>query len=930
MKKIKQKLIVFAILALGLMQTSQALTLQEIITGQQGMVLGASTPVKIGSTQSSSYGKTLTFTAASGVAVGHTIVVTAVTTGVDPTGSGWTSCTDSAGNSYTRDASVFSAVGAVICSAYVSNAVPNNGTITITFSSNAGLSGAAYDLTPTTATGRINVSGTATNGYGSTMTVSASGAVSTTSILIGAFATGVSSSSFTNCTGLDTNVANGQGLNLSTCWSEVTSGTPSFTMNLASATSGVSLLVGYTESSGTPPPADTTAPTTPTNLSATAVSSSQINLSWAASTDAVGVAGYKIYRNGSLLTSTNSTLTTYSDSGLSAATNYSYTVAAYDAAGNNSSQSSSASATTQSAPVSDTTAPTVPTNLSASAVSSSAINLSWSASTDAVGVAGYKIYRNGSLLTTTNSTATTYSDSGLSASTSYSYTVSAYDAAGNNSSQSSSASATTQAVAQGGNCSATNIRCVGSGQEYSTITAAAAATVAGDTVVVYPGTYNESVNITRSGSSGNKITYQGFLPGSSCPSTTYSDINSRGFRPTPTVIMNGFTVSASYIRIDCFNTNGNGVLDIIQPNIHDVESVNNYSAAGAGGSVGVSINDQLSLATSAQNIYVGYNFISGGGYGVLQKCRNCKYEYNEFYQMNPGTSGADGDYARIFGNDITFYKNYMHGNDRNLCGGTDCHIDCFQTFAYTADFPAYNITIDSNVCFNASEGVIATNESKLSVFHDWTIKNNLIAHSPLNYYGAQCMIISDITNVSVVNNTCSDAGVTTYANTTTGIHRNNIHERVGTYLAYRMIGGANVTADHNLLYDAGYSYTSSGDVVNKSPLFVNAAADNYQLQASSPAINAGANVGLAVDIAGTSRPQGAGYDIGAYEYASGGGSSPTPVPGDLNLDHTVNSLDFSLLNGKWNQSYSAYDLNGDGFINSFDFAVLKNNWGKTW
>ncbi len=929
MNRLKQGLIVFTILTLGLIQTSQALTMQEILSGQQGQVLGASTPVRIGATQSSSYGKTLTFTAASGVAQGHTVVVSAVTTGVDPTGSGWASCTDSAGNSYSRDASVYSAAGAIICSAYVSNAIPNNGTITISFSSNAGLSGAAYDLTPTTSAGRINVFGTATNGYGGSMSVSASGAVSASSIVIGIFATGASSSSFNNCTGLDTNVANGQGLNLSTCWSEVMSGTPSFAMNLASATSGVSLLVGYTESAGTPPPADTTAPTIPTNLSASAVSSSSINLSWSASTDAVGVTGYKIYRSGSLLATSNSTATTYSDTGLSASTSYSYTVAAYDAVGNTSSQSSSASATTQAAPVSDTTAPTVPTGLSASAVSSSSINLSWSASTDAVGVVGYKIYRNGSLLTTTNSQLTTYSDTGLSASTSYSYTVAAYDAAGNTSAQSTSASATTQAQASG-NCSAANIRCVGSGQEYATISAAAAATVAGDTVVVYPGTYNESINITRSGTSGAKITYQGFLPGSSCPSTTYSDINSRGFRPSPTVIMNGFTVSASYIRIDCFNTNGKGVLDITQPNIHDVESVNNYSAAGAGGSVGVSLNDQLTLATSAQNIYVGYNFISGGGYGVLQKCRNCKYEYNEFYQMNPGTSGADGDYARIFGNDITFYKNYMHGNDRNLCGGTDCHIDCFQTFAYTTDFPAYNITIDSNVCFNASEGVIATNVNEFNVFHDWVIKNNLIAHAPLNYYGEQCMIISSIKNVQVYNNTCTDAGVTTYAGTTTATHKNNIHERVGTYLAYRSIDSAAVTSSNNLLYDTGYSYTSSGDVVNKSPLFVNAAADNYQLQSNSPAINAGANVGLAVDIIGASRPQGAGYDIGAYEYASGGGSSPTPVPGDLNLDHVVNSLDFSLLNSKWNQNYPSYDLNGDGFINSFDYAVLKNNWGKTW
>ncbi len=56
----------------------------------------------------------------------------------------------------------------------------------------------------------------------------------------------------------------------------------------------------------------------------------------------------------------------------------------------------------------------------------------------------------------------------------------------------------------------------------------------------------------------------------------------------------------------------------------------------------------------------------------------------------------------------------------------------------------------------------------------------------------------------------------------------------------------------------------------------------------------------------------------------------TPIAGDLNLDHIVNSLDFSLMNSKWLQSYAPYDLYSDGLINSLDFAILSSNWGKTW
>ncbi|MGE5529281.1 MAG: Ig-like domain-containing protein [Patescibacteria group bacterium] len=90
---------------------------------------------------------------------------------------------------------------------------------------------------------------------------------------------------------------------------------------------------------------DTEPPTAPTNLTATAVSSSQIDLSWTASTDNVGVAGYQVFRGGEQVGT--STTTTFSDTGLSPGTTYSYYVKAYDAAGNVSPQSNTAQATTQ-------------------------------------------------------------------------------------------------------------------------------------------------------------------------------------------------------------------------------------------------------------------------------------------------------------------------------------------------------------------------------------------------------------------------------------------------------------------------------------------------------------------------------------------------------------------------------------------------------
>jgi len=92
----------------------------------------------------------------------------------------------------------------------------------------------------------------------------------------------------------------------------------------------------------------------------------------------------------------------------------------------------------------DTAAPSVPSGLSATPVSSSQINLSWSASTDNVGVTGYRVYRGGTQIGTTG--GTTYQNSGLAASTAYTYAIAAYDAAGNVSARSASVGATTQTI----------------------------------------------------------------------------------------------------------------------------------------------------------------------------------------------------------------------------------------------------------------------------------------------------------------------------------------------------------------------------------------------------------------------------------------------------------------------------------------------------
>jgi chitodextrinase len=358
---------------------------------------------------------------------------------------------------------------------------------------------------------------------------------------------------------------------------------------------------------GDPPPADMEAPTVPTNLAATAVSATQVDLTWTHSTDNVAVTGYTIYRDGTQIATIGSATASYQDKSASPSTSYTYTVDAFDGATNRSTQSLPALATTPAAPPGpstatftasedsyvsdaspssnfgtqstvkidaspvirsylkftvtgltgavasaklrvfatsssstgyearaatsnswsetginfsnaptfggvvassgsftsgayietnvtpvitgngtytlvmtgpgstavsfgsresanapqlvvtiegeppppDTEAPSVPTDVSATAISPTRVDLAWTASSDNVGVTGYTIYRDGSVLATVGSASTTYSDTNASPSTTYSYTVDAFDAAANHSAPSAAASATTPAAPAG-------------------------------------------------------------------------------------------------------------------------------------------------------------------------------------------------------------------------------------------------------------------------------------------------------------------------------------------------------------------------------------------------------------------------------------------------------------------------------------------------
>ena len=196
-------------------------------------------------------------------------------------------------------------------------------------------------------------------------------------------------------------------------------------------------VTGTTASCSTPPPpGDTTAPSQPSGLAVSAATQTSATLDWGASIDNLGVTGYGVYRNNTLVSTVNQPGASLT--GLACGTAYTFAVDAVDAAGN---RSTKASVTGTTAACADAPAPSAPGGVQASSRTATSIGLVWSASSDNVGVTGYGLYRAGALVSTVTSTSGVFS--GLTCNTNYTLAVDAADAAGNRSAKTTLMVATT-------------------------------------------------------------------------------------------------------------------------------------------------------------------------------------------------------------------------------------------------------------------------------------------------------------------------------------------------------------------------------------------------------------------------------------------------------------------------------------------------------
>jgi hypothetical protein len=179
----------------------------------------------------------------------------------------------------------------------------------------------------------------------------------------------------------------------------------------------------YLLSAYTPP--DTAPPSVPTGLQATLISPTNVSFSWTASSDNVGVMGYRVYRNSVLVGSSSSPV--FQDSGLAPSTTYQYSVAAYDSAGNTSAQSTVLPVTTLNV------APPVISNVRASSITKNSAVITWTTNTASDAQVDYgrtPSYGSSTILDSNKATTHRVTIQGLARWTTYHYRVKSRNAQG--------------------------------------------------------------------------------------------------------------------------------------------------------------------------------------------------------------------------------------------------------------------------------------------------------------------------------------------------------------------------------------------------------------------------------------------------------------------------------------------------------------------
>jgi chitodextrinase len=592
----------------------------------------------------------------------------------------------------------------------------------------------------------------------------------------------------------------------------------------------------------TPPSVSITAPSAGATLSGT------ITLSANAS-DNVGVTSVQFRVDGGNTGSALNALP-YSlsfDTHLVANGSHTFSAVAKDAAGN-SAPSAGVSVTISNSTALDTMPPSVPSGLNAIAVSSSQINLSWTASTDNVGVTGYKVFRGASQVGTAS--VNSFQDAGLAASTPFSYTVSAFDAAGNNSAQSASVSATTLG-SSGGRVieifpSDANASC---NEQFENL----ANTLApGDTLILHGGIYTQSCRRLISNIHGTP----------SSPITIQAAAGENPIITRPDASQNNIEIqSVSYLTISGLHFLGgdSGVRLMSGDHITfaDNEIYNTDNNA-------LRVNDSNMDSLTIRHNHIHHTGLDTTslteGEGMYLGCNNdaCHITNSlivgNYIHHTRGTSsgGNDGIELKVGSFNNIIRDNVIH--DTNIGE----QFPCITVYGGGSSIN----TIEGNAVWNCGEGIY--------IVSDAVVRNNIVFSSGSGISSYPHVQVATMKNLTIVNNTIysnSDCLFLRWGSVTNFTLANNAAYCAGNNAVnVSSFGGATVKSnfveggmsgasiDNNAFLAGGTAASAFNDPVNL----------DFWPKASSPLLGrANASFIPPLDFNGT--PRMAPFDVGAYE-----------------------------------------------------------------
>ncbi len=562
--------------------------------------------------------------------------------------------------------------------------------------------------------------------------------------------------------------------------------------------------------------ADTEHPSIPTGLTGYAVSAYEIDLSWRPSTDNVGVAGYQVSRDGVDLATTAST--SYADRTVRPGTTYRYRVLAFDAAGNVSPKGDPVYITTKS--TSDSTAPTVSMTAPVNGASVANAVVVSAAASDNIGVASVQFLLDGQNLGSPLTVAP-YSitwDSRTVANGSHRLSALARDKAGNQ--------ATSAAVSVNvSNSSSSSDVVVGNVTQLSSAVRNAKA---GQRIVLAPGTYTLSGGLSfTSANCGTATAPVSVIAQNGLGSVTIDANGSEEaflFSGAKFVVLQGLRITGGAyhaIKVDPPSTDltfrGNAIYD----NTRSGSSTDQFSAIKGGNTVG-----------PVNGVWASRVTIEG----------------NEIYETSPIASnnfqGIDCSACKSW----VVRGNYIHDiRGATLAGGVSV-----QFKSGSADTIIEKNTIANSGVIGISYGGFGTPSAGGTTYEHvgGVVRNNVI-------YGS------------------ADAGISVINNQNGKIYNNTLFNNAASpdvRVAAQNVQFKNNILDRSLRLRDGTTATQANNLVLSSPadgsLFVNASGKDFHLNSTaSSAIDKGVNLApdVTTDFDGIARPQGAAYDIGAFE-----------------------------------------------------------------